>query len=129
MNTPLLKLQYLKDNPPEGFDSWSTDNLAQIEKWEKDLENLAKAESFYDQKTPKEIVERLVKEVSAINTILLDKEKRNDNTDFLFAQKDCFLWLLRLLAGNNYSERIKEIEIEIDRESIRFAKNVTNEIS
>lgn len=124
MNTPLLKLQYLKDNPPEGFDSWSTDNLAQIEKWEKDLENLAKAESFYDQKTPKEIVERLVKEVSAINTILLDKEKRNDNTDFLFAQKDCFLWLLRLLAGNNYSERIKEIEIEIDRESIRFAKNV-----
>jgi len=124
VNTPLLKLQYLKDNPPEGFDSWSTDNLAQIEKWEKDLENLAKAESFYDQKTPKEIVERLVKEVSAINTILLDKEKRNDNTDFLFAQKDCFLWLLRLLAGNNYSERIKEIEIEIDRESIRFAKNV-----
>lgn len=96
-----------------------------MEKWERDLETLAKQESFYEQKTPKEIVERLVMEVSAINTILLNKEKRNDNIDFLFAQKDCFLWLLRLLAGSDYNERIKQIETEIDRETTRFTKNIT----
>lgn len=121
MESPLLKLQYLRDNPPEEWGIWSKENQAQADKWEKEIEALGKIAEFHSQEIVQKIIERLISEVKGINLMLLDKDKRKDtNVDYLFAHKDAFTWLLRFIAGVDYGKKMKQIDEEIDAELERF---------
>lgn len=119
MDSPLLKIQLLKDNPPKDFGKWTEENLLQLDKWEKELAKIAKAEDFYNYDTTRKLVDRLIEQVQNINRLLLDKSKR-DESDFLFATKEAFLWVLRQVGSNDYITRKAQIEKDLDAEIERF---------
>jgi len=119
MDSPLLKIQLLKDNPPKDFGKWSKENLLQLDKWEKELEKIAKTEAFYEYETTRKLVDNLIEQIKNINGLLLDKNKR-DEVDFLFATKEAFLWVLKQITGGDYSIRKAQIEKDLDAEIKRF---------
>lgn len=119
MDSPLLKIQLLKENPPKEFGKWSEENLQQINKWEKELEKIAKAEGFYSYEATRKLADGLVEQIKNINGLLLDKSKREES-DFLFASKEAFLWVLRQVVGVDYLIRKAQIEKDLDAEIERF---------